>query len=410
MAHSIRSGRFRTINALVALAVTAGCVAYEADPIDLATIVASTPMLPPGELSFRDAVAFAFRHNPELVELAARARAAGADVAATELQSEWTGADDMLAVMIDPVALLRLGARGAVADLATARAAQAVAELAVARWRLVGRIAAIYAATTALAGIEQPGFTEDPEPFVRAGLAAPATAALARAALAGARAEQLALATDRAALRAELCTLLGAPESVALTLAPVAAAFPDLPPQDDEHLLQRPDLALALADYRTADAEFRAAVAAQYPSLMLGPDVPLRGGVVDAMAILRLPIGAGAPAEAAKERRAAARARVVAAVIDAANTAADAGRQHAAAAQRALAATASAQASAGALAAARAAVAVEVDAYEQLVDRAQMAVREAMERRAAVVAAGRARVQLAIAYGWPQARAPEVGP
>lgn len=391
------------------MAVTAGCVAYEADPIDLAKVVASTPVLPPGELSFRAAVAFAFRHNPELAELAARARAAGADVAATELQSEWTGTDDMLAVMVDPVALLRLGARGAAADLATARAAQAVTELAVARWRLVGRIAAIYAASTALAGIEQPTFNEDPEPFVRAGLAAPATAALAQAALAGARAEQLALATDRAALRAELCTALGVPRAD-LALASVDATFPDLPPQDDEHLLRRPDLALALADYRTADAEFRAAVAAQYPSLMLGPDVPLRGGVVDAMAILRLPIGASGPALAAKERRAAARARVVAAVIDAGNAAADAGRQHAAAAQRALAATASAQASAGALAAARAAVAIEADAYEQLVDRAQMAVREAMERRGAVVAASRARVQLAIAYGWPQTPAPGVGP
>lgn len=389
---------------LVALATVlppGGCVAYEPAAIDLATLAAETPPLPGGDLSFADAVAFALRHNPELQQLAAQARAAGADVPATELQAQWRSFDDMLAVTIDPVALLGLGQRGAAIDVATAREAAALQALAVARWRLIGRIAEIYAATSALAEVEPPDFTQDPEPFTRAGLASTNAAAMARGAVAAAAAERLALAADRSTLQAELRTLLGAKAAPDVALVPVAPTFPPLPPHEEGQLLRRPDLALAVAQYRVADAEFRSAVAEQYPALMLGPDIPLTGGAIDAMVQLRLPIGAGSRAVAAKENRAAARAMVVAAVLEAGNTAADMVRRHAAAEQRAAATTASAAASSAGLLAAEAALDVEVDAFERVAERAQMAMRDAMERREAVVASARARVQRAIAWGWP---------
>jgi len=397
-----RTVRSRSLAAVWAL-LPAGCVAYEPAEIDLPTLVAGAPPLPPGPLGFADAVAFALQHNPELQQLAAEARAAGADVPATDLEVQWDGSDDMLALMVDPIALLGLGQRGAAGDVATAREAAALEALAVARWRLVGRIAEAYAVDSALAAITTPAFAHDPEPYVRAGLASSTAAVMARGANAGAEAERLAVAAERAEVQADLRSLLGVSAGATLVLEPTAPTFPPPPPHDEAQLLRRPDLALALAEYHVADAEFRRAVAEQYPSLRLGPDVPLRGGVVDAAAVLRLPIGAAGPALAAKERREAARAKVLAAVLEATSRAAAAAQQHAAAAPRAGATTAMAAASAASLAAAEVALEVEVDAFERLAERAQMALRDAMEHREAVVADARARVRHAVAWGWPAA-------
>lgn len=388
-----------TVACVVPLLV--GCVGYQRADLELRGLAASSPPLPPGPLAFADAVMFAFRHNPELQQLAAAARAVGVDVPATELESEWKGRDDMLSLAIDPVALLGLGPRGAAIDAATAREAAALQELAVARWRLVGRIAEVYAAMRALDAMNTPAFAHDPEPFVRAGLASPAAAALTRGASAMAQAEATALHSDRQGLLAELRPLLGVMPSTALTLAPVETAFPPLPPRDEARLLTRPDLTLAVASYRVADAEFRAAVADQWPSLMLGPEIPLRGGAVDAMALLRLPIGAGSRATAAKQRRDAARAGAMASLLAATNDADAAALVHDASEQRAAATAAMATASATALAAAEVALTVDPDAFEPLAERAQMALRDAMERREAALAEARARVRRAVAWGWP---------
>ena len=391
---------FTTVACVLPL-LLAGCVGYQQADLDLRGLAGSAPALPPGPLAFADAVTFAFRHNPELQRLAALARAAGADAPATELAVEWEGVDDMLSIAIDPVALLGLGQRGAAIDAASARGAAAVQELAVARWGIAGRIAEVYAAKRALDDVTTPAFAHDPEPFVRAGLASPTAAALARGASAMALAEMMTLESDRYGLLAELRQLLGVLPTAALTLAPVDAAFPPLPPRDQELLLHRPDVVLAVATYEVADAEFRAAVAEQWPSLMLGPDIPLRGGAVDAMALLRLPIGAGGRAAAAKERRDAARASALAMLVAATNEADAAVLHHDASEQRAKATAAMAAASARALGAAEVALAVEPDAFEPLAERAQMALRDAMERREAATANARARVRHAVEWGWP---------
>ena len=400
---SFRMPMVRLVHVLLTLLPLGSCVVYEPAAIDLATWTASAPPLPAGALSFADAVAFAWRHHPDLARLAAEARAAGADVPATELEATWEGADEMVAVMVDPLALLRLGQRGAMVDVATARQAEALQALAVARWQLAARIAEVYAAATALAEVETPAFAQDPEPFVRAGLASPVAAATARGAVAMAAAEREALATDRLLLLSELRQLLGLPARTPLTLAPVDPAFPRMPAADEASLRRRPDLVLAVARYEVADAEFRSAVAEQYPSLRLGPDIPLRGGALDAMAVLRLPIGAGSRAVAARERRTAARAEVQTNLLAAGNEAEAAQQRAHAAALRATASSTAAAASASALRAAEATLVVDGEAFDQVAERAQMALREAMERREAVVAAARAKVQQAVAWGWPTA-------
>ena len=381
----------------------ASCVAYERDDANLEEIAASLQARVGGQLSFPEAVALAMRQNPELAALEAASRAAGIDVPTTELQGQWDGFEEMVAVMVDPVALLRRGPRGAAVTLAEVRGAEALAALAEARWRIVAKIAELYAVTTALRGLEAPQPAVDPEPFVRAGLASPAAAAQVRAAAANAEAERLALDVERVTLVAELRQLLGLPPTTDLEFVPIDGDFPPLPPAEDAAVLQRPDLALALARYRVADAEFRRAVADQYPSLMLGPQIPLRGGPLDAMAVLRLPLGASSLARAAQERRTAARATLVAAFLAASNAASVADSTHAAAEQRAVAMSASAVASAAALAAAKTGLQVEVDAFQRLAEAAPMAVRDAVELRGALVAAARARVQRAVAFGWPSA-------
>lgn len=392
--------RFRAA-AAAALLLSAGCVGYDDAAIDLKALADEAPPPPPWPLTFQGAVDFALQHNPELARLAAEARAAGADVPATELEAQWDGSDERLALMIDPVALLRLGQRGAASDAAAAREAAALQALAVARWQLVGKVAEVYAAHSVLLDLTAPEFALDPEPFVRAGLASPVAAAMARGAAASARAEAMAIDADRYGLVAELRTLLGLGRDAALMLAPVAATFPPLPPSDQELLLRRPDLALEVARYRVADAEFRQAVAEQYPSLQLGPNIPFGTGGVDAMAVLRLPIGADARARAARDRRAAARAQVVAALRSASNEADAAIREHDAMEQRVVATAAMAAASASALASAQAELATDGEAFERVANAAQMAMREAMDRREAAVANARARVQHAVMWGWP---------
>jgi outer membrane protein TolC len=381
--------------------LASGCVVYEPAPVELAQVLAQTVAPPPGPLRFDDAVAFALAHNPELARLAALARAEGADVPPFDAQLQWDGHDERVAAMIDPLALLGLGARGAAIDAAAARADEALAELAVARWQLTADIASAYVVLAALATVAPPPFDVDPEPFVQAGLASPTTAALARAAAAVAGAEREMLAGERAAVLADLCRSLGLRADAPVEPVLPDADFPALPPATDAQLLRRADLALALARYHAADAAFRSAVAAQYPSLMIGPDLAVGPGTVEAMAVLRLPLGAAGPARAAEQRRDAARHRLATDVLAASAQAHALWREHEAAEQRARATAASAAASRAALDAATAALAVEVDAFEPLVERAQMALRDAMEHRQAAVAAARHRVAKARAWGWP---------
>jgi hypothetical protein len=379
-----------------------GCVTYDATPLDLDLAAAAADQLPTptGALPFATAATLALQHNPELLQLAAEARAAGLDTPATELQGQYQGDRRMLAAMIDPIAVLGLGQRGAATRLTEA----------VARWRLLGRIAELYAADSALAALPPLPLELDGEPFVHAGLASPQAAAQARAAVASAATERATIANERALLGSELRSLLGLRQGPPLQLAAFDVDALDSPSDAPTAVRTRPDLALALARHRTADADFARAVTDQYPALMVGPEAPLRGGMLDVMAWLRWPLFAAGPARAARERRAAAAAAVRTALLQAEFEFDRAARTRQLAELRATATAASAAASQQALTAARVAVAVEPDAFDRLAERAQMAVRDAMEHRQAAVEAARAHVQLAVAGGWPAFAATEVQP
>ena len=293
------------------------CVSYVADDADAATVAAQARQRQGGRFTFAAAIDTALHQSPELQGLEARARAAGALTQPLEVQSEWRSSDRTLAVMLDPVALLRLGARGGAAAVADAAAAAALTDLAAGRWRTIAAVAEAFLMDAALASLSTPALPVDAAAFERAGLAAPAAAEQVRGAQARAAAIDLQLAREREANRAALRRLLGLPAGTAVEFAAVDADLLQQPAASDAAVLSRPDLALATARFRVADAEFRKAVADQYPSLMVGPEFPLRGGPLEAMAVLRLPLGMGGLAIAARERREAARAALAAAWLDA---------------------------------------------------------------------------------------------
>ncbi|MFY9342866.1 MAG: hypothetical protein WAT39_10275, partial [Planctomycetota bacterium] len=280
---------------LLALPPTSGCVGYESEEVSLSSAAAALPRHS-GTLTFAEAVAMAFAQNAELQALAAEVRAAGGDVMPTELQGELR--DERIAVTIDPLALLGLTQRGASADLADAKALEAASALAEARWRVVAAIAEVFAQNRALASLQAPQVQIDVDAFVTAGLASPVAANKVRAAAAAADAERAMLVAEHATLQAELRRLLGLASTSSVQLVLPAEDWPPLPAVDEAAVLGRPDLALTLAKYRSADAGFRKTVVDQYPSLMLGPDLPLRGGSIDPMALVRLPLGAAGPAAA----------------------------------------------------------------------------------------------------------------
>ncbi|HEX5050500.1 MAG TPA: hypothetical protein VFZ65_01895, partial [Planctomycetota bacterium] len=298
---------------VAALLALPSCTTYFEDPADPVALAAQIRERPGGRFTFAAAVTTAFAQNAELQALAARARAAGAVTTPIEVQAEWRSERETLAVMLDPIALLGLGPRGGEIGTVEAEAGAAVQALATARWRVTAAIAEAFAVHEALAPLDVPDITIDAAAFERAGLAGPVAAARVRAAQARAGAEALELANARAANLATLRELLGLHRDTPLELE-----SPDevqQPPAGDASLLQRPDLTLAAARFDVADAEFRRAVADQYPSLMIGPEFALTGGPLAAMAVLRLPVGMHGRAAAAGDRREAARADLAAAYL-----------------------------------------------------------------------------------------------
>jgi outer membrane protein TolC len=391
---------------LLAAPFAGGCVAYEADPADAATVAAEARQLAGGRLTCDEAFVVALHQNPELLALEARARAAGAITQPLDVQSEYRSGTEMVAVMLDPVALLGLGSRGAAATAADATAEAALVELAVARWRTTAAVAEAFALEAALAALRVPDLDIDAAPFERSGLASSTAAHQLRAAQARMAAESLALARERAQNLARLRDLLGLPATTVVTFAEAEAHPVVQPAAGEPALLQRPDVALAAARFRIADAEFRRAVADQYPSVMLGPEFPLGGGPLEAMAVLRLPLGMAGLAVAADLRRDAARAQLTAAYLQASNGADRAEHELTLARAAEAAAAAGLRASTQALAVARVALQVDVDPFAAVAEAASMVARDTMEHRAAVTARVRAEVQRAMAYGWPLTRRP----
>lgn len=380
--------------------VLAGCVAYDADDSTAASVAAAAGRRTGGAFPWPAAIAAALEHNPELRALAAEARATGAVSQPFDLEVEYRGEPEMMAALVDPTALVGLGVRGASTEAAHAAAAAAVERLAVARWRTIAAVVEIFAIDAALAAIPIATVDVDAGAFERAGVASRLACAQLRAARARLAAEASEIGAERARNRARLRELLGLPPGV--PCEPIGDAPPiDQPAATEAAVLRRPDLAVATAELRLADAEFRRAVAEQYPTLRLGPEVPLRGGPTDVLAMLRLPLATTGLAVAARERRDGARERLLGAWLAASNEAAAADAALAAARQVDDAATAAFAASRQALEIGAVAVRVETDAFDRLADAATMTARDAMERRVATVARVRAEVARAVAFGWP---------
>lgn len=387
---------------LIALSLAA-CVGYRADDADARTVAAELRSRAGGTFTWSSALATALRQNPDLLALEAEARAAGAAIPPTDLEGEYRGDTERLALLVDPIALLGLGARGAAADLAASEAAAAAERLALARWRTFAAIVETFAIDETLTALPAPAIDIDARQFASAGLAAPAATARLQAATARLAAERTALDAEREANRARLRELLGLPATAEVTFA-TDGRLPIAQPTGTDAILGRPDLAVATAEFRVADAEFRRAVADQYPSLQLGPDIALKGDMLDVMAVVRLPIGASGPAAAAGERRDAARARLAAAWLRADNEASSAERMLAAARAIDDATAAGLQASLRALTVGKVAAQVDDDGFERLADAAAMVARDATERREAAVSRARAEINRATAFGWPTVR------
>ena len=391
---------------LLLLPLLGGCTVYVEDAVDPAKIADEAAQRPGGTFTLQIAFAAALEHSPALRAAEARARAAGAVVQPLTLEAEYRSDTDMLAVMLDPIAVLGLGPRGAADATADATATQAAVALVEERWRVLGQVAEAFAVDAALLPLTSPTIPTRIDDYRAAGLAAPVAAARLDASVVAAEAEFAALTRERIANLAGLRSLLGLPAA-----APLELEHGDQPwrtfTADDAELLRRPDLALAHARWQVADAEFRQAVADQYPSLMVGPEVPLLGGPLEAMAVLRLPLLQHGLAASARERRDAARAELLGAYLRVAAevTETDANLRAASAIQRA--AAAQQQASERALRAALVAVEVEVDAFAMLAEAASMAVEDTRMLREASLAAARAAVRSAIAHGWPAAATEE---
>ncbi|MEC9048393.1 MAG: hypothetical protein VYA51_10295 [Planctomycetota bacterium] len=391
----------------------ASCVAYEPSDVDVASIAEDLAARRGGAYTFEEAAVLTLRHHEELLAAEARARAAGAATTVPlPLLGEWRQRNEALGAMVDPVAMLGLGPRGAEVELADARADAAATELAVARWRSLAELAEAYELHRAAATLAAPELGDDHldlDAFVRAGLASPVAVAMLRAARSRARAERVELARLRDDQLARIRHLLAV--SPAATLEPLHTAEPICA---EDHaaadLLTRPDIALAAARFEVADRELRKAVADQYPSFQIGPSFSLRGDPLRAMGMLKLPIGMQGLAEAARARRDATRHEVRDALVEAMLEAETANneQQSAAAAQDTAAEMLAARRAA--FHAARAALEVRPDAFQAYAAAASEYAQAVAEHRRAKVALTVAKVRLAVSYGWPHRDNMEVLP
>lgn len=391
---------------LLFCAALASCTAYVPDHADAAVVMDEIHDRVGGTFTLQRAWATALAQSPALLAATARARAAGAVIQPLTLQSEWRSGTQMLGVMLDPIEVLGLGQRGAAIDSDAAAAAAAAVELVNERWRVLGAIAEAYAVDAALLSLSCPAVDVRGDDYRKAGLAGEVAAARLQASQAAAQAEEVAIARERTNNLARLRALLGLPGHAELQLEHGEQPWRTWKRQESQ-LLQRPDLELAAARWQLADAEFRQAVANQYPSLMIGPEFPLTGGPLEAMAVLRVPLLQHGIAASARERRDAVRADLLGACLQVAVDATTASQDLRAAEAAQAAASAKQHASAASLRAATVAVQVEVDAFDRLSEAATMALEDTRMLREASVIAALAQVRAAIAHGWPVATATE---
>jgi len=380
--------------------LAAGCVQYTKEPIEWETVSSTIAERQPGELDFSGALAFAREHNPELKRLRAEAEAAGFDVPPTSIVLTVNTLESKVPGFVDPVALLKLGPRGARARAAKERESALFATMRARDLEIAASIAEAYLIERVLRAIDMPEVDADPEQFRIAGLASDAEVARVAYARDKERAERVTVEALREDNLAGLRRLLGVSANASVQIVvPEEEEFPPLPVHGD--LFARPDLDAALGRYRVADAEFRAAVLDQYPVIAVGPvfnwDLVRWGLFLPA----RIPIGAAGPARAAAKRREAARLDVEDALLRAQEDAARSRARYEWTSAQESAARSGAHAAEQDLEAALVHIAVSPDAFGHLARAAPDAVERMARVRTAAMTAARARVALARAYAWP---------
>jgi len=385
---------------LVATLALVSCVTYSPLSGDPATIAAELRDRPGGRYDWPAAVELAFQQNARLQALAARARAAGLNLSPSDTQSEYRSQGEMLALMADPVSLLNQGQRGTANATLQAEAAAAAQELAVARWEVATAIAEGFAVAAVYAELPPPLPLAPVEEFSNAGLASRRAAQSVLSAILRQETELRRRQILQQANLVQLRELLGLASEATLELDGLPLFRPNK--QDGQTaLLHRPDIALATARFQVADAALRQAIAGQYPSLMIGPEIPLLGGPLQMMAILRLPLGAASAARAAEASREVARADLAAALLSADREAKALALERDSTRLLAESAVANAGSSRASYTAALLATELEVDAFDRVADTMAMAVRDLIEIREALEAAARATMRSSFAHGWP---------
>ena len=379
--------------------LTVSCVSYNADPLVREEMGDEIAQLQPGTLDFEGALAFARLHNPELKKLRAEAEAAGFDVPATSINITANTLEQKALGFFDPIAIAKMGPRGARAEAAKEREAALVAKLAGRDLDIAADIAQVFLVERVLAALALPEISADPAQFEKAGLASAVDRQRVEYARARGEAEAVTVACMRRENRAEYRRLLGVRSTAAIGFILPEGEFPPLPAQNDLRL--RPDLAVALARYRVADREFRAAVLDQYPVVSIGPvfnwDLVSWGLFLPT----RIPVGAAGPARAAGKRREAARMAVADTFLRAEEDGESSRARFERTASESTAAAIGAQAAAADLRFALVHLEVTPDAFPHLSRSAPEAVERMIRARVAEIAAVEARVAYARAYAWP---------
>jgi len=381
--------------------LTAACVSYEHVPVEIRKLAEEVDAREVEPLDFAAAVDYARRHNPGLRGLAAEARAAGLDVPSTTLLATTNTLQEHSRLVLDLLDVLKLGPRGAAIDAAKQRQLAMLARLVEAERSNAADIAEAFLVERTLRELKVPEVPRGLTLFHGAGLASEADNRRIDQARLARDAELEMLVAWRQANVAWLKSLLGLGSRAQLELTLPDGEFPAMPEGSRERLLGRPDLAVMLAEYYTADARFKQAVREQYPSLLIGGELTYSGGG-GAIVGFKIPVGASKRARAEGERREAARLAVEDALLSAEREGVALGAEYVSAAANARAHVAHLDASLQDYAASRQRLDVEPDAFRLTARRAVEAMRAATERREAVVAAARARVRFAEAYGWPR--------
>ncbi|MFM8980696.1 MAG: hypothetical protein ACKOSS_09595 [Planctomycetia bacterium] len=408
---SLRAGRCRRaalpawLAALLLALPAAGCATYRAERSLAPEAAVAEQPAPQGALSFEQALALLPSRNPELRAL--EAAAAGVNLAPNEAMLEAgveaMGADVEHATLgTDLLSLLGVGTRPAQQALARAMREERLAmRLDVAREK-VRALALAYARLAALDALVLQVEALDLAPYRRAGLAPEAAWLESAAARGGWEAERASVALERRRQQLEVLRLLGCSPTGAVQPLLPPAGWPACPPAGAQALLYaRADLQRLAVAVQVADREARLMLARQWPTvgIELGPafDPTDPFGVL----MLRVPLGAPAEARAALRRRDAAALALESGVLAA---------RHDAATQRLALEAAEAELRfreawwTGKHAVAQAArERARIDSGE-LPMAAQMEAEELMaarDLRMARMACAEARVEAAVAAGWP---------